>query len=174
MLPYPRRARTSGVGCRNAGWDDTGRADGTRDRCVHWRGDLAWSGRKVLFWCPGFWLILALVHGQAGGVTTDAGLSVDRWAQDALASVTHLARVHRAGLVLPDGGGRRLRFTANDRVNDGTVDWCHIDAYDDVPLNTAVRTGQPVLGGRSNRATLSRAEWRAPAGQPRTGEARCG
>ena len=110
------------------------------------RGDLAWSAQKIPFRRPGFWPTLALVHGQAGGVTTDTGLSVDRWAQDALASLTDLPQVHRAGLALPEGGGRRLRFTASDRANDGTVDWCHIDAFDDVPLNTAVRTGEPVLG----------------------------
>jgi anti-sigma regulatory factor (Ser/Thr protein kinase) len=86
------------------------------------------------------------VHGRAGGATTDTGLSVDRWAQDALASVRQLPQVHRAGLALPEGGGRRLRYTASDRVSVATVDWCHIDAYDDVPLNTAVRTGAPVLG----------------------------
>jgi anti-sigma regulatory factor (Ser/Thr protein kinase) len=50
------------------------------------------------------------------------------------------------GLALPEGGGRRLRFTASDRVDDERVEWCHIDAYDDVPLNTAVRTGKMVLG----------------------------
>jgi anti-sigma regulatory factor (Ser/Thr protein kinase) len=26
------------------------------------------------------------------------------------------------------------------------VDWCHVDAYDEVPLNTAVRMGEPVVG----------------------------
>jgi anti-sigma regulatory factor (Ser/Thr protein kinase) len=44
------------------------------------------------------------------------------------------------------GGGRQSRFTASDRVTFETVEWCLIDAFDDVPLNTAVRTGQPVFG----------------------------
>ena len=61
---------------------------------------------------------------------------------------TSLPAVHRVGLALVEGGGRRLTFTASDRIVEGTddLDWCHIDGYDDVPLNTAVRTGAPVLG----------------------------
>ena len=50
------------------------------------------------------------------------------------------------GLALTEGGGRRLRFTANDRDNRASPAWCNVDAYDDVPLNTAVRTGLPVAG----------------------------
>ena len=56
--------------------------------------------------------------------------------------------MHRVGFALSEGGGRRLRFTASDRSDDGGVDWCLIDAYDDVPLTMAVRTGEPVLGTR--------------------------
>ncbi len=50
------------------------------------------------------------------------------------------------GLALAEGGGRRLLFTASDRRRAAGVQWCHIDAYDDVPLNTAVRTGKAVRG----------------------------
>jgi anti-sigma regulatory factor (Ser/Thr protein kinase) len=56
-----------------------------------------------------------------------------------------LPGVCRVGLALSEGGGRRLRFTASDRDNSRSVDWCHIDAYDDVPLTTVVRTGESVL-----------------------------
>jgi anti-sigma regulatory factor (Ser/Thr protein kinase) len=84
------------------------------------------------------------VHGPASPETkTDA---VTAWTQGALDSLGELPGVHRVGLALTEGGGRRLRFTANDRDNRERPDWCHIDAYDDVPLNTAVRTGQPVFG----------------------------
>ena len=61
--------------------------------------------------------------------------------------------VTRVGLALPEGAGRRLRFTSSDRdvfsagPGDGSLDWCHIDAYDDVPLTTVVRTGEPMIGG---------------------------
>jgi anti-sigma regulatory factor (Ser/Thr protein kinase) len=48
----------------------------------------------------------------------------------------------RAGVALVEGGGRRLRF----RISDSD-EWCHIDAYDDVPLTAVVRTGSPILGG---------------------------
>lgn len=60
--------------------------------------------------------------------------------------MTGLPVVRRVGLALAEGGGRRLRFTANDRSVGGAVDWCHVDAYEDVPLNTVVRTGRAVLG----------------------------
>lgn len=50
----------------------------------------------------------------------------------------------RAGLALAEGGGRRLLFTATGRDDSQGVAWCHIDAYEDVPLTTVVRTGQPI------------------------------
>ena len=64
------------------------------------------------------------------------------WARAALASLSDVPAVRRGGLALTEGGGRRLRFTASDR-DGGRVDWCHIDAYDDVPLNTAIRRAKP-------------------------------
>lgn len=58
-----------------------------------------------------------------------------------------LPGTRRAGLALTEGGGRRLRFTATDRIGpDEALDWCLIDAYDDVPLTAAVATGRPVVG----------------------------
>jgi anti-sigma regulatory factor (Ser/Thr protein kinase) len=47
---------------------------------------------------------------------------------------------------LLEGGGRRLLFTSSDRSIWPAPEWCHVDGYDDVPLNTAVRTGRPVAG----------------------------
>lgn len=47
----------------------------------------------------------------------------------------------RAGLALVEGGGRRLLF----RTTDSDA-WCHIDAYDDVPLTAVMRSGTPILG----------------------------
>jgi anti-sigma regulatory factor (Ser/Thr protein kinase) len=68
------------------------------------------------------------------------------WAREAFAVLTDLPSVHRVGLALVEGGGRRLRFTASDRGGDGEPSWCDVDAYDDVPLNAAMRTGSPVIG----------------------------
>ena len=65
--------------------------------------------------------------------------------------------VHRAGLALAEGGGRRLLFTANDRDNESNVQWCEIDAYEDVPLNHTVRTGEAVMGSREELARRYRA-----------------
>jgi anti-sigma regulatory factor (Ser/Thr protein kinase) len=75
------------------------------------------------------------------------GAEVATWARQALTATTLLPAVRRVGLALVEGGGRRLHFTASDRAADGRggPEWCHIDAYDDVPLNTAVRTGTSVL-----------------------------
>lgn len=63
-----------------------------------------------------------------------------------MATLTRVAAVHRVGLALVEGGGRRLRFTASDREAGPDLEWCDVDGYDDVPLNTAVRTGDPVIG----------------------------
>ena len=63
----------------------------------------------------------------------------------ALNELLLLPDVRRVGFALSEGGGRRLRFTASDRDNGGGVDWCHIDAYDDVPLTTVFASGDPVV-----------------------------
>lgn len=70
-----------------------------------------------------------------------------------MARLAVLPHVRRVGLALVEGGGRRLRFTASDRDPAADVAWCHVDAYDDVPLNTAVRTGLPVVGSVVDLAT---------------------
>lgn len=81
---------------------------------------------------------------------------VPEWARAALASLSELPGVRRAGVGLVEGGGRRLRFTASDRDGAGddgeAVEWCHVDAYDDVPLTTVVRSGQAVLGDLTDLA----------------------
>ena len=66
---------------------------------------------------------------------------VDTVASAALRELIGIPGVRRAGIALTEGGGRRLLFRATD-----TDAWCHIDAYDDVPLTAVVRTGAPLLG----------------------------
>ena len=93
------------------------------------------------------------VH-RAGGPAPRTVLGIDTWAQDALASLADRPGVRRVGLALVEGGGRRLRFTASDRPGHGqgdvqggrAVEWCDVDAYDDVPLNVALRSGAMVVG----------------------------
>ena len=84
------------------------------------------------------------VHDAAAASRVDS--RVDSWARHAFRRTTSRPGVHRVGLALLEGGGRRLRFTASDRDHDGALSWCDIDAYEDVPLNTAVRTGTAVMG----------------------------
>ena len=76
--------------------------------------------------------------------------AIDDIARSLLTDLVALPGVGRVGFALTEGGGRRLRFTASDRSDDDRVDWCHIDAYDDVPLTSVVRTGEPVLGDRGS------------------------
>ena len=76
---------------------------------------------------------------------------VAAWAEDAFTLLAELPAVHRVGLAVVEGGGRRLRFTASDR-DGSTVSWCDVDAYDDVPLNVAVRGGRPVVGAVADLA----------------------
>lgn len=73
---------------------------------------------------------------------------VDSVASAALRELTGISGVRRSGIALVEGGGRRLRFRA-----DGDDDWCHIDAYDDVPLTAVVRTGEPMLGSLDDLGT---------------------
>ena len=87
---------------------------------------------------------LSGVESAAGRATATAP-RIAAWAEDAFTLLADLPAVHRVGLAVVEGGGRRLRFTASDR-DGSTVSWCDVDAYDDVPLNVAVRSGRPVLG----------------------------
>ena len=72
--------------------------------------------------------------------------SLDEVARDVLTHLAELPGVTRVGLGLTEGAGRRLRFVASDRVDEAELPWCHIDAYDDVPLTDVTRTGEDVLG----------------------------
>lgn len=65
-----------------------------------------------------------------------------------LTDLVALPDVSRVGIALSEGGGRRLRFTSGSRGRQlgEPVSWCHIDAYDEVPLTTVVRTGTSVTG----------------------------
>jgi anti-sigma regulatory factor (Ser/Thr protein kinase) len=80
-------------------------------------------------------------EGQHVGFTLRTATDLDTVARTVLHDLAGLPGVSRAGLALSEGGGRRLRFLASD--SEG---WCHIDAYDDVPLTSVVRSGQPLLG----------------------------
>jgi len=94
-----------------------------------------------------FGLTLFGVH-RPWGPSPGTVLSIDTWAQDALRRLCALPGVGRAGLGLTEGGGRRLRFTASDREMDADalLSWCDVDAYDDVPLNGAVRNAAMLVG----------------------------
>jgi anti-sigma regulatory factor (Ser/Thr protein kinase) len=71
---------------------------------------------------------------------------LDTVARGALIHLAGLPDVTRVGLALTEGAGRRLRFIASDSVAEAELPWCHIDAYDDVPLTAVTRSGQPVVG----------------------------
>lgn len=76
----------------------------------------------------------------------------DTWVRSALEVLADVPGVLRVGVALAEGGGRQLLFAASDRDNEPVVDWCRVDAYDDVPLNNAVRTGRLVVGSLADLA----------------------
>jgi anti-sigma regulatory factor (Ser/Thr protein kinase) len=81
-------------------------------------------------------------HTATGGPQPQA----EAWVREAFALLTPGRAVRRVGLALVDGGGRRLSFTASDRDRRDVIHWCHVDAYDDVPLNNTIRTGRLITG----------------------------
>src|SRR5689334_5214015 len=83
-----------------------------------------------------------VAHTVASGPVREG----ESWARSALARLGRLPGVHRAGLALAEGGGRRLLFTASDRGGNGEPKWCEVDVYEDVPLNHTIRTGDAVVG----------------------------
>ena len=72
--------------------------------------------------------------------------SLDQVARVVLTHLVQLPDVLRVGIAITEGAGRRLRFVASDSAAEGELPWCHIDAYDDVPLTAVARTGEDVLG----------------------------
>jgi anti-sigma regulatory factor (Ser/Thr protein kinase) len=91
-----------------------------------------------------------LGHLSRLGPALVGAAGIDDIARTLITDLSALPGVSRVGFALTEGGGRRLRFTASDRAPDGPVDWCHIDAYDDVPLTRVVRTGEPVIGHKDS------------------------
>ncbi len=91
-----------------------------------------------------------LGHLSRLGFALVGASGIDEIADSLLTDLAALPGVRRVGFALSEGGGRRLRFTASDRSGEDRVDWCHIDAYDDVPLTLVVRTGESVMGDRSS------------------------
>lgn len=82
----------------------------------------------------------ALVEAAGAG-------DVDEVARVLIEDLAALPGVCRVGLALTEGGGRRLRFTSGPDDKGPLPDrleWCHIDAYDDVPLTDVVRTGRAI------------------------------
>jgi len=86
-----------------------------------------------------------LGHLSELGFSLRSAADVDEIARCLITHLGELPGVSRVGMALAEGGGRRLRFVAAERLGE-TLDWCHIDAYDDVPLTAVVRTGEPVFG----------------------------
>ena len=87
-----------------------------------------------------------LGHLSRLGFALRSAPDVDDIARNVIGDLGQLPGVARVGLALTEGGGRRLRFVATERVSPEGLEWCHIDAYDDVPLTAVVRDGEPVLG----------------------------
>lgn len=81
-------------------------------------------------------------HTAAGRPST----GTETWVRSALDLLSAVPGVRRVGVALVEGGGRRLSFTASDRDHRSDIDWCEVDAYDDVPLNNTVRTGRLIAG----------------------------
>jgi anti-sigma regulatory factor (Ser/Thr protein kinase)/GNAT superfamily N-acetyltransferase len=99
-------------------------------------------------------MVRRLPDPAPAGPRDDSDSPITAWASSALADLRALPGVWRVGVALTEGGGRRLRFTSSDRMrpdSSGTA-WCWVDAYDDVPLNTVVRTGDPVVGSLDDLA----------------------
>lgn len=80
------------------------------------------------------------------------GAEAETWVRSAFDLLCEVPSVHRAGVALVEGGGRRLSFTASDRDHASHTDWCEVDAYDDVPLNNTIRTGRLILGSLAELA----------------------
>jgi anti-sigma regulatory factor (Ser/Thr protein kinase) len=105
-----------------------------------------------------------LGHLSRLGFALRSAADIDEVARSVLLDLVTLPDVGRVGLGLTEGAGRRLRFVHRDAPtsdasgadpddssddssdDDAALAWWHIDAYDELPLTTVVRTGDPILG----------------------------
>lgn len=78
--------------------------------------------------------------------TPRPGTGTDTWTRSTIDLLARLPAVHRVGLAFVEAGGRQLSFTASDHQPGKDVDWCKIDAYEDVPLNVTVTSGRLISG----------------------------
>lgn len=80
---------------------------------------------------------------------------LDAVSRGALRHLSELPGVSRVGIGLSEGAGRRLRYAALEHgaAPDAELEWCHIDAYDDVPLTAMMRSGAPVIGSLDDLAS---------------------
>lgn len=85
------------------------------------------------------------VNTMPAGGPRSLRVGVAQWAESALEELRELAGVRRVGLALVEGGGRRLIFASTDR-DPSDLEWCHIDAFDDLPLNDALGSGTKLVG----------------------------
>ena len=84
--------------------------------------------------------------GSRLGFALRGAADVDGVARFVLAGLLSMPGVSRVGIAFTEGGGRRLRFVSSDSLREDALAWCHIDAYDDVPLTAVVRSGLAVIG----------------------------
>src|SRR3954447_22210560 len=82
----------------------------------------------------------------AGPPKEAAQVEIEAWTRSAFKVLSELPGVVRTGVALTEGGGRQFLFTSSDRNAEHHIDWCEVDAYEDVPLNNAIRTGELVVG----------------------------
>ncbi|MGZ4502172.1 MAG: ATP-binding SpoIIE family protein phosphatase [Nocardioidaceae bacterium] len=81
-----------------------------------------------------------------------SAVTVDDIARVTLAAAVDLPGALRAGTALNRSGGRQLQFVSSDEDRLGpSLRWCLIDAYDNVPLNDAVRAGEDVYLGTADQ-----------------------
>lgn len=127
----------------------------TRRRSVYPRGVPEWERTGS----PGAGRVVPrapLGHLARLDASLAEALDVDDVAEAVLEGLIAQPEVARVGVALTEGGGRRLRFTQCRAGEAADTDWCHIDAYDDVPLTAVVRSGEPM------RASIDVVEERWP------------
>jgi serine phosphatase RsbU (regulator of sigma subunit)/anti-sigma regulatory factor (Ser/Thr protein kinase) len=88
---------------------------------------------------------LALLRRLSASIAE--AFTADEVARAALTVALEIPGVIRAGIALDNAGGRQLRFvsTDDDALTPTRVRWCLIDAFAEIPLNDAVRSGTDVF-----------------------------
>lgn len=88
----------------------------------------------------------APIEGASASEVAHVRPEVEGAVRSVLARLILTPGVGRVAVALAEGGGRRLVFASSLTLEQPVLSWCHLDAFDALPLPAVAASGRPVVG----------------------------